>query len=59
MPEFGIDLEREIDGRWIAEIGTLPGALVYRTTRAEATRKVKELALRILAERRTTEKPLR
>jgi predicted RNase H-like HicB family nuclease len=46
-----IDLEQEADGRWLAEIDTLPGALVYGATRDEAARKVEALALRILAER--------
>jgi predicted RNase H-like HicB family nuclease len=51
MAKMMIDLEQESDGRWIAEIETLPGALVYGASRDEATRKVEALALRILAER--------
>lgn len=51
MARMRVDLEQENDGRWIAEIETLPGALVYGATREEATRKVEALALRILAER--------
>ena len=51
MAKIRIDLDRESDGRWIAEIASLPGALVYGTTREEAARKVEALALRILAER--------
>ncbi len=48
---FTIELERENDGRWIAEINELPGALVYGATRDEATAKVKALALRVVADR--------
>ncbi len=48
---FTIELERETDGRWIAEVRELPGALVYGTTREEATAKVKALALRVVADR--------
>jgi len=59
MSEIRIDFEQEVDGRWIAEIEELPGALVYGATREEAKCKVKGLAFRILIERRTTKKPLR
>ena len=46
-----IELEREADGRWIAEVPILPGTMVYGTTREEASARVKALALRVLAER--------
>ena len=46
-----IDLEQEKDGRWLAEIDSLSGALAYGATREEAARRVEALALRILAER--------
>lgn len=47
---FTIELEQEIDGRWIAEIPELRGALVYGQTRQEAMAKGQALALRVLAE---------
>jgi hypothetical protein len=43
---FTIEIEHEKDGRWIAEIATLPGALAYGATRDEAIARVKALALR-------------
>ena len=46
-----IELEREEDGRWIAEVPDLPGVLVYGATREEAVARVKALALRVLADR--------
>ena len=46
-----IEFDREEDGRWIAEIPALPGALSYGSTREEAARNVEALALRILADR--------
>ena len=49
--EFTIETELEDDGRWIAEIEQIPGALVYAETRQEAVAKVQALALRVLAER--------
>jgi predicted RNase H-like HicB family nuclease len=49
--EFEIVFDREEDGRWIAEIESLPGVLVYGGTRAEARSKVEALALRVLADR--------
>jgi predicted RNase H-like HicB family nuclease len=46
-----IEFDREIDGRWIAEVPTLPGVMVYGTTQEEAIAKVKALSLRVLADR--------
>jgi len=46
-----IDTERESPRRWIAEVLELPGVMLYGTSKADAVRKVKELARRVLAER--------
>jgi predicted RNase H-like HicB family nuclease len=46
-----IEIEREEDGRWIAEVSDLPGVLAYGKTREEAIAKVEALALRIIADR--------
>jgi predicted RNase H-like HicB family nuclease len=46
-----IELEQEEDGRWIAEIASLPVAMAYGASREEARSKVEALALRILADR--------
>jgi predicted RNase H-like HicB family nuclease len=48
---LNIELEQEDDGRWIAEIDELNGVLVYGETREDAIRKVKTLALRVIADR--------
>jgi predicted RNase H-like HicB family nuclease len=48
---FAIEIEQEKDGRWIAEIPQIPGAVAYGRTRAEAVSRVEALALRVLAER--------
>lgn len=48
---FNIETEQEEDGRWIAEVVEIPGALVYGSTLNEATARVQALALRVLAER--------
>ena len=48
---FTIETELEEDGRWIAEVMEIPGAMVYGATTEEAIVKVKALALRVLAER--------
>ena len=48
---FTIETEQEVDGRWIAEVMEIPGALVYGSTSDEAIAKVQALALRVLAER--------
>jgi predicted RNase H-like HicB family nuclease len=49
--DFEIIFDREEDGRWIAEIESLPGVLAYGATKAEAQSKVKALALRVVADR--------
>ena len=46
-----IEIEREEDGRWIAEVPELPGVLSYGTTRDEAVQRAQVLALRVLADR--------
>jgi predicted RNase H-like HicB family nuclease len=48
---FTMELDRETDGRWIAEIPDLPGAMVYGATRDEAVARAKALALRVIADR--------
>jgi predicted RNase H-like HicB family nuclease len=46
-----IEIEREEDGRWIAEIPELPGVMVYGDTRNQAISKAEALALRVMADR--------
>ena len=46
-----IEVEAEEDGRWIAEVPELPGAMGYGQTREDTIAKVEALALRILAGR--------
>ena len=48
---FTIEAEQEDDGRWIAEVIEIPGAMVYGPTTHDAIAKAQALALRILAER--------
>jgi predicted RNase H-like HicB family nuclease len=46
-----IDLDREEDGRWIAEVIELPGVMVYGSTRDEAIEAVERLAVEVVADR--------
>lgn len=46
-----IEIEMEEDGRWIAEVPDLPGALAYGRTRDQAVANAKAFALRVMAER--------
>jgi predicted RNase H-like HicB family nuclease len=46
-----IDIEREEDGRWLAEVPALPGVMAYGQDRDEAVARVQALALRVIAER--------
>lgn len=49
--KFTVELEREVDGRWIAEVTALPGVLAYGDTRELALAAAEALALRVLADR--------
>jgi predicted RNase H-like HicB family nuclease len=49
--QFGIELEREEGGRWIAEVPQLLGVMTYAQSRDGAMARVQALALRVLAER--------
>lgn len=46
-----IEVEREDDGRYLAEAPELPGVLAYGQSRHEAVRRVQVLALRVIADR--------
>ena len=46
-----IELDREADGRWIAEVPELPGVLAYGQSRDEAISRAEALALRVLADK--------
>jgi predicted RNase H-like HicB family nuclease len=48
---LAVEIDREDDGCWIAEVPAVPGCLCYGPTREAAIRSVESLALRILAER--------
>lgn len=48
---FIIELEQETDGRWIAEVPSMPGVLCYGMDRDDAVARVQALALRVIAER--------
>ncbi|MFP5258830.1 MAG: type II toxin-antitoxin system HicB family antitoxin [Acidobacteriota bacterium] len=50
MCKFTIAFDREDDGRFIAEVQEIPGALTDGETQAEAKAKVQAVALRSLAE---------
>ena len=51
LPSLAIEVEREEDGRYLADVPTLPGVMAYGTTEGDAVARVKALALRVLAER--------
>jgi predicted RNase H-like HicB family nuclease len=46
-----IEVELETDGRFIAEVPEIPGAMAYGTTQEQAVATVEALVLRILADR--------
>jgi len=45
-----IELDREIDGRFVAEVMELPGVIVYGESEAAALSNAQSLALRVVAE---------
>ena len=48
---FTVEYEQEEDGRWLAQLLELPGALAYVQTSEEAVAQAQALALRVLADR--------
>ena len=50
-PTLSVEIEQEEDGRWLAEVPAVPGALAYGDTAEAAAAKAEALALRALAER--------
>ena len=46
-----IEIDREVDGRWIAEIPDLPGVMIYGRIRKEAISRAKALAAWVMADR--------
>lgn len=49
--DLEIELDREVDGRWIADVPALPGVLVYGQTKEEAIIQAKTVALRWIADK--------
>ena len=52
-----IEIDREDDGRWTAEVPELPGVLVYGATEAEARAKALALAREVIADRSRSHPP--
>ncbi len=48
---LSIELDREDDGRWIAEALELPGVMTYGETREEAISSTERLAIEVIADR--------
>jgi predicted RNase H-like HicB family nuclease len=53
-----VEIEQEADGRWIAEVSSLPGAMAYGGSKTEAIAKVEVLVLRILADKLENGEPV-
>jgi predicted RNase H-like HicB family nuclease len=51
LTTFKVEIEREDDGRWLAEVIELPGVLAYGETQEVALSRIQALALRVIAER--------
>ncbi|MBX3044413.1 MAG: DUF1902 domain-containing protein [Candidatus Kapabacteria bacterium] len=47
--KFSIEYDLEDDGRWIAEIPSIPGVLAYGNTKEDAATKVITLAIDVLS----------
>ena len=48
---YVVEVEREQDGGWLAEVHEMPGAVAFGETREEALRAAEALVLRTLADR--------
>jgi predicted RNase H-like HicB family nuclease len=45
-----VEFDREVDGRWIADVPELPGVMVYADSRDQALARVLSLAYTVLAD---------
>lgn len=50
--KFKIETEQEEDGRWIAEVPSLPGVMAYGEDRERAVERVTALAVEVIEERK-------
>jgi predicted RNase H-like HicB family nuclease len=48
---YVVEVERDEDGRWLAEVLDMPGAVAFGETRDEALRAAEALVLRTIADR--------
>ena len=48
---YRVEIEREEDGRWIADVLEIPGAMAYGASADEALALAQALALRVIADR--------
>jgi len=53
-----LELDREEDGRWIAEVLEVPGALAYGRTSQEASNKALAVALHAITDRLEHDEPV-
>jgi len=49
--DMRIEVQREEDQRWLAEVLDLPGVMAYGETRDQAVAKAEAIALRVIADR--------
>lgn len=56
--DLPIQVEREVDGRWIAEMPALPGVIVYGATLGEVVRAVRQLGTSVVEDRRMHGEPV-
>lgn len=50
MRTYRVEFDREVDGRWIADVPEVPGVLVYGPTQEIALARAQALTLRVLAD---------
>jgi predicted RNase H-like HicB family nuclease len=48
--DFHLEFDQEEDGRWIADIPALPGAMAYGNSQEEAKANAEAIALRVVAD---------
>ncbi len=51
MKQLRVETEQENDGRWIAEVVEVSGAMAYGNSRHDAIAKAEAIAFRVLADR--------
>ena len=54
---FDVEIEQDVDGRWIGEVVSMPGVMVYGASPKDARTRAEKLARQVIQDREETTSP--